>query len=495
MPFELLLPDGSGRARRSAATTVAAAARTPGSQASGPTAGVHQVDRCEPRWCRMPMVEVGQANFPVLASGTTAEQRERRDRQGRDGGDLHGRLSLDPVRLSARYVFRYEDIAKLRSYESVLRRDLTAAMTDAMDDQIINGDGSAPNVNGFLERADRTGGPWHGDHVERSPQGAHRRGGWHQRLHALRSALRDRQGERSATSRRCSAPEHRTTGRAHPLRNTSCPGSAAAWCRRAASRRPASNIQTRHHRQDELPRPERRGADLAGAGIDPRSVHAGEPGRGRVDGDHALELQDRPREPAGRCSRRARRDGAGPMDDTGTPAGNLAVRARGSSREASSLQRRVRSPTTARPSFCYAYRVQQSAKRGSGPALSRWQLGNALYESPIRNCRQGRSGSGRGRRSAGASSSCRELACPITSTCLRGHGRSSWRCGRLLRKLRGSVRCTSDGRPRRAPVRGDVARKEPAVLDRRHAYVPSQLRDSFRGVSPGFRSSAHEIAK
>ena len=147
VPFEMLLPDGREE-RADAATTVAAAARTPGSQAS-------VLERVFTRsiaarlMVSMPMVEVGQANFPVLASGTTAENVNAGTAKDATAATFTG-VSLDPVRLSARYVFRYEDIAKLRSYESVLRRDLTAAMTDAMDDQIVNGDGSAPNVNGFL---------------------------------------------------------------------------------------------------------------------------------------------------------------------------------------------------------------------------------------------------------------------------------------------------------------------------------------------------------
>ena len=147
VPFELLLPD-EREERADAATTVAAAARSPGSQASvlqrvftrsiAATLGVS-----------MPMVEVGQANFPVLASGTSASMVNAGTAKDAEAATFTG-VSLDPVRLSARYVFRYEDIAKLRNYESVLRRDLTAAMTDAMDNQVVNGDGSAPNVNGFL---------------------------------------------------------------------------------------------------------------------------------------------------------------------------------------------------------------------------------------------------------------------------------------------------------------------------------------------------------
>ena len=140
-------PDGREE-RADATTTVAATARTPGSQASV----LHRVftkSIAANLMVSMPMVEVGQTNLPVLTSGTTASNVNAGTAKDATAATFTG-VSLDPVRLSARYVFRYEDVAKLRSYESVLRRDLTAAMTDAMDDQIVNGDGSAPNVNGFL---------------------------------------------------------------------------------------------------------------------------------------------------------------------------------------------------------------------------------------------------------------------------------------------------------------------------------------------------------
>ena len=147
VPVELLLPDGREE-RADAATTVADAARTPGSQASV-LQRVFTRSIAANLMVSMPMVEVGQANFPVLSSGTSASNVEAGTAQDAAAATFTG-VSLDPVRLSARYLFRYEDVAKLRNYESVLRRDLTATMSDAMDDQIINGNGTAPNVNGFL---------------------------------------------------------------------------------------------------------------------------------------------------------------------------------------------------------------------------------------------------------------------------------------------------------------------------------------------------------
>ena len=97
----------------------------------------------------MPSVPVGTATYPIMVSGTTAAMQAPDGEQDAVAGSFMG-LSLDPVRLTSRYLFRIEDLSKLRGMEDALRRDLTAVMSDAMDDQIINGDGAAPNVNGFL---------------------------------------------------------------------------------------------------------------------------------------------------------------------------------------------------------------------------------------------------------------------------------------------------------------------------------------------------------
>ena len=59
-------------------------------------------------------------------------------------------FTLEPTRLTAAYLFNSRQSYQLRNFESVLRRDLLAVMSDAMDAQIVSGDGSAPNVTGFL---------------------------------------------------------------------------------------------------------------------------------------------------------------------------------------------------------------------------------------------------------------------------------------------------------------------------------------------------------
>ena len=97
----------------------------------------------------MPSVPVGVAHYPVMLTGTDAKMLAK-DATIESKAATFTAHELKPTRLTARYLFRIEDVHVMRGLESVLRRDLTAVMADKMDDQIINGNGTAPNVNGFL---------------------------------------------------------------------------------------------------------------------------------------------------------------------------------------------------------------------------------------------------------------------------------------------------------------------------------------------------------
>ena len=58
-----------------------------------------------------------------------------------------------PKRVSARLELTLEDIATVgqSNFESVLRENLALALSDELDDQIINGDGIAPNLSGIFQ--------------------------------------------------------------------------------------------------------------------------------------------------------------------------------------------------------------------------------------------------------------------------------------------------------------------------------------------------------
>ncbi len=59
-----------------------------------------------------------------------------------------------PKRISARLELTLEDIAAVgqANFESILRENLSLALSDELDDQVINGDGAAPNLAGIFER-------------------------------------------------------------------------------------------------------------------------------------------------------------------------------------------------------------------------------------------------------------------------------------------------------------------------------------------------------
>ena len=62
--------------------------------------------------------------------------------------------SVTPKRISARLAIAIEDIAAVGSqnFESILRENLSLVLSDALDVQVINGDGNAPNLAGIFNR-------------------------------------------------------------------------------------------------------------------------------------------------------------------------------------------------------------------------------------------------------------------------------------------------------------------------------------------------------
>ena len=62
--------------------------------------------------------------------------------------------SAAPKRVSARLELRIEDIAAVgpANFEAALRENASLALSDALDTQVISGDGQAPNLTGILQR-------------------------------------------------------------------------------------------------------------------------------------------------------------------------------------------------------------------------------------------------------------------------------------------------------------------------------------------------------
>lgn len=98
----------------------------------------------------MPMASVGQRTYPVFATGAAAEM-------ANEGADVDADAAtftvtnINPTRLSARYLFSVEDLATVEGLEAALRSDLSMAMSDQLDEQIVTGDGTAPNLAGLFD--------------------------------------------------------------------------------------------------------------------------------------------------------------------------------------------------------------------------------------------------------------------------------------------------------------------------------------------------------
>lgn len=108
----------------------------------------------------MPTVPAGERVYPVMVNGTTAAMVAR----GADGPDAGAArfdvVSATPHRLTGRYVFDLEGVATLGGMlESTLRADLRTVLGQAMDAQVLGGDGTGANVSGLLNEIDLTALP------------------------------------------------------------------------------------------------------------------------------------------------------------------------------------------------------------------------------------------------------------------------------------------------------------------------------------------------
>ena len=77
--------------------------------------------------------------------------------KGANADDTAGALTAvnaNPRRISARMSVTLEDVAAIgqANFESALRQNVSMSLSDAIDNQIINGDGSAPNINGLINQ-------------------------------------------------------------------------------------------------------------------------------------------------------------------------------------------------------------------------------------------------------------------------------------------------------------------------------------------------------
>ena len=99
----------------------------------------------------MPQVGGGTASHPVLTTGTPAGMKEK----GAAADETAAAFTIStstPKRVTGSFRVRVEDMALFPQLEDSLRRDIPQSLANAVQEQILNGDGSAPNITGLLER-------------------------------------------------------------------------------------------------------------------------------------------------------------------------------------------------------------------------------------------------------------------------------------------------------------------------------------------------------
>lgn len=98
----------------------------------------------------MPSVPVGDVNVPVL-TGTQAASILAKDADIGDAaaGTLTA-VSFSPKRIQFEYLMRREDRARMLGLDQVLRSDLSMAVADKVDSQVLVGAGTGANIGGFL---------------------------------------------------------------------------------------------------------------------------------------------------------------------------------------------------------------------------------------------------------------------------------------------------------------------------------------------------------
>ena len=108
----------------------------------------------------MPRVASGTYATGTITTSTTAGSRAK----SADAPATEGAITVTtatPKRVSAQLELTLEDIAAIgaENFESILRQNLAFALSAELDDQAINGDGSAPNLTGMIKRLEGIANP------------------------------------------------------------------------------------------------------------------------------------------------------------------------------------------------------------------------------------------------------------------------------------------------------------------------------------------------
>ena len=99
---------------------------------------------------RFPSVGVGERQYPVLTSGNTPALKEKAAAHDSTAATWSVK-TLSPKRMTARYSFAIEDAAVFQGMEAALRDDLSGAIAQEMDKEILAGDGTDQHLSGFFD--------------------------------------------------------------------------------------------------------------------------------------------------------------------------------------------------------------------------------------------------------------------------------------------------------------------------------------------------------
>ena len=148
LPVRLLFgsPPAPAAETRAAATVAAGAV----AENPMPTAGEVFVSPLAARLgVRTPVVAAGTAAFPYISTGATAAAVG----EGSNISDSSPAISaktVDPGRVGASVQMQREDMAKLADMDSALSMNITEALRNRFDQQMVGGNGTSPNLNGLL---------------------------------------------------------------------------------------------------------------------------------------------------------------------------------------------------------------------------------------------------------------------------------------------------------------------------------------------------------
>ena len=100
----------------------------------------------------MPLVPAGQANFPALTTAPPASALAK-DGSAPATAAAFTLTNRNPKRVAGQFEVRVEDIAIMPSIESDLRMAVQSAISDKLDEQVIAGNNTSPNLNGLFAQA------------------------------------------------------------------------------------------------------------------------------------------------------------------------------------------------------------------------------------------------------------------------------------------------------------------------------------------------------